>query len=303
MNKKLSGIYKITNIVNKKFYIGSSIDIIERWRVHRRDLRKGTKNNKKFQRAWNKYKEVNFKFEIIEICEIKDLFKREQYYLDTLLFAQEYLNNENRIFLKLGYNIRALVERKEKSDRSKFSGRKNSKKVVILSKNGDLLNECVSLAQAAFYLNSDASSVLKVCKRSGKQRTVKNRICMFKEEYLKMSSNELKRVFNEYYLKSQVITKEKSFKIPLAGEEINCNQPIDIRTPAQKRMKAVIIMDQNFNYIEEVESVSAAIIKLDSYMSTVSQALRNQRRSVGKFKNKLVFKENFASLSRKYAHF
>ena len=34
------GIYKITNTVNGKFYIGSSKNIEIRWRVHRRNLRK-----------------------------------------------------------------------------------------------------------------------------------------------------------------------------------------------------------------------------------------------------------------------
>ena len=34
--KRISGIYKITNIINNKSYIGSSVDIYTRWREHKR---------------------------------------------------------------------------------------------------------------------------------------------------------------------------------------------------------------------------------------------------------------------------
>lgn len=65
---KKSGIYRIQNIVNNKFYIGSSVDIMSRWRVHRNKLRTNTHSNKHLQCAWNKYGESNFIFEILQIC-------------------------------------------------------------------------------------------------------------------------------------------------------------------------------------------------------------------------------------------
>ena len=34
--KRISGIYKITNIINNKSYVGSSVDICTRWREHKR---------------------------------------------------------------------------------------------------------------------------------------------------------------------------------------------------------------------------------------------------------------------------
>lgn len=37
------------------------------------------------------------------------LLIREQYYLDTLLFAQEYINHKSNKFLELGYNINPIT--------------------------------------------------------------------------------------------------------------------------------------------------------------------------------------------------
>ena len=63
---KNSGIYKITNLINKKYYIGSSLDIKRRWKEHRRNLIKNKHNNIHLQKSWNKYGENSFLFEIIE---------------------------------------------------------------------------------------------------------------------------------------------------------------------------------------------------------------------------------------------
>lgn len=79
-----SGIYKITNKVNGKFYIGSSKNIKERWKHHRSDLKSGTHSNPHLQNSYNKYGKKNFKFEIIETIDpIPELLlEREQVLLD-----------------------------------------------------------------------------------------------------------------------------------------------------------------------------------------------------------------------------
>lgn len=59
-------IYKIRNVVNGKFYVGSTINQKQRFDDHRRLLRKGKHHCKHLQAAWNKYGEDCFKFEVIE---------------------------------------------------------------------------------------------------------------------------------------------------------------------------------------------------------------------------------------------
>lgn len=81
-----SGVYKITNTVNGKFYIGSSYDIEDRWNCHIRNLTNGNHPNPKLQHAWNKYKKDNFIFEVIEetSTEKEILFERENHHLSVL---------------------------------------------------------------------------------------------------------------------------------------------------------------------------------------------------------------------------
>lgn len=81
MKKIISGIYCIENIVNKKKYIGESIDIYRRWKEHKQELRDGVHNNIHLQRSWNKYGEINFKFKIIEECTSDCILEREKYWI------------------------------------------------------------------------------------------------------------------------------------------------------------------------------------------------------------------------------
>ena len=80
----MQGVYRIRNKINDKRYVGSAQDFDERWEGHKKELRKGIHANPYLQRAWNKYGEKNFAFEIEE--EIKgsrnEAFDREQVYLD-----------------------------------------------------------------------------------------------------------------------------------------------------------------------------------------------------------------------------
>lgn len=78
----MQGVYKITNTVNGKFYVGSAINIKRRWTVHRYKLRHNKHDNKHLQSAWDKYGESAFEFSVIELCE--DSLQKEQHYLDTL---------------------------------------------------------------------------------------------------------------------------------------------------------------------------------------------------------------------------
>ena len=82
-NKNTSCIYKITNIINNKHYVGSTKALYFRIKKHINLLTNGKHTNKYLQRSWNKYGENNFKIEIVELCKEEDLRVREQYYLDN----------------------------------------------------------------------------------------------------------------------------------------------------------------------------------------------------------------------------
>lgn len=92
IKEKISGIYKITNKINGKFYIGSSQNISQRWYDHKRELRHDRHCNKHLQDAWNKYGEENFSFEIIEECDIEELSKKEQLYIEKYIESGQMYN-------------------------------------------------------------------------------------------------------------------------------------------------------------------------------------------------------------------
>lgn len=82
---KISCIYKIqSQLKPEKIYIGSAVDIKNRWSKHLTMLRKGTHKNSKLQNHYNKYNEEDFVLIIIEPCFPEFLTIREQYYLDKL---------------------------------------------------------------------------------------------------------------------------------------------------------------------------------------------------------------------------
>lgn len=82
------GVYCFKNKINNKIYIGSTKNLRKRFVQHISDLRLNKHHSIHFQNAWNKYKEENFEYNVIELVEdISILLVREQYYLDTLLFA------------------------------------------------------------------------------------------------------------------------------------------------------------------------------------------------------------------------
>lgn len=75
-------IYRITNMSNGNYYIGSAESFARREWQHKYDLRKGTHKNPRLQAAWNKYGEEMFVFEIIEtVPEGVTAFEVENKYL------------------------------------------------------------------------------------------------------------------------------------------------------------------------------------------------------------------------------
>ena len=81
----MQGIYKITNLINQKSYIGKSKNIEERWKQHLRPSSWQREPNKLLYKAFKKYNINNFSFEIIEILEdYNQSNQRQQYWINKL---------------------------------------------------------------------------------------------------------------------------------------------------------------------------------------------------------------------------
>lgn len=109
-----SGIYIITNIVNGKSYIGSSLDYLQRIRQHKYSLRKGTHYNNHLQSSFNKHAEKNFTFELLELTD--SLVERETFHI----------YNKQTLNPKYGYNKATNIENTSGYKMSKYSRNKMS---------------------------------------------------------------------------------------------------------------------------------------------------------------------------------
>jgi group I intron endonuclease len=75
------GIYKITNKINNKAYVGWSNNIERRFKEHQTC---GGRSRIPLDLAIQKYGINNFTYEIIEECSIEELNERETYWITTL---------------------------------------------------------------------------------------------------------------------------------------------------------------------------------------------------------------------------
>lgn len=93
-----SGVYIIRNKINGFCYIGSSIDIVQRWWHHKITLRQGKNRSVKLQKDFNELGEDSLEFEILEeVSKDRDLLiSREQYWLDN--FNPEYNSSPSAKF-------------------------------------------------------------------------------------------------------------------------------------------------------------------------------------------------------------
>ena len=66
---QLSGIYRILNKINGNCYIGSSLNVEKRYKHHLSILRHNSSRCSILQKAFNKYGEDNFEFQVILCCK------------------------------------------------------------------------------------------------------------------------------------------------------------------------------------------------------------------------------------------
>ena len=166
-SERLSGIYKITNILNNKVYIDSSNDIYGRWLQHRNKLNENKHRNRYLQFAWNKYGEENFAFEIIELCNESELFVNEQKWYD------HYNSGDDRY----GYNLSKIA--RCPSYRATFETLKNGEQTITYEqflKIVDMLeNTDISIPKIAKELDAPERTIYQI---------------YFKEQYTELTKNK-----------------------------------------------------------------------------------------------------------------
>jgi group I intron endonuclease len=197
------GIYKITSTTSGKMYIGCASNIRTRINGHLYDLRRDNHNNSYLQRAWNKYGEENFVFEIIEKCDISDLHSKEHYGVNKL----------NCLDRSIGYNLKSTdpngksvhsEETKEKL-RSINKGKKPSAACIEAGKIYNASEECkINLIEARKKLKDIDFNIVN----AHKKKSIKNIITGEVYESLAVASNILN--IPKYELSRRILGKRKN---------------------------------------------------------------------------------------------
>lgn len=213
--KNKIGVYKITNLVNGKVYIGSSCySLYKRNFSHLSTLRNNSHPNKHLQATWNKYGEKNFYFSVLEICSFKEeTLKKEEYYISYYksfnpvhgynifeychtTFGNKWSKEakEKRKGFGKGRKVSSDTKNKQslaltglkKSEIAKDKLRqlpKNNKGIVMLTLSGYYIKEFRNTVEAGKFLNIPNIAISEVVR--GIRKTCKGYRFIYKEEWLK----------------------------------------------------------------------------------------------------------------------
>lgn len=194
------GIYKITCKHSGKFYIGSSLNIQERFKQHKNALKKNCHHSYKLQSAYDKYGKDAFIFEVIEETSADNLLNLEQSYLDS-----------TKSYLK-GYNV------------SHVAGRPFNKLAFIkeeFSNEIKEINELIEELKLATVNPNVSVSCLKPFKvNSNDSKTLYNRLKLYLKALLGLNK-EISTMSGKYKLHSFHVSLQKEVKYEL--EEVESN--------------------------------------------------------------------------------
>ncbi len=260
--EKISGIYKIENIINGNVYIGQSKDVRNRMYSHKSELKKNKHCNIHLQRAWNKYGEDNFKFIILEECNQEEIDQKEIIYINKY---NSYKNGYNRDLGGKCGNVHSeetiikLKKSKENiSDEIRENMRYAQKSIPIyqIDLNGNVINQWYSIREASKILDISFSCIWDCVNK--KRRTYKNYIWITKDDYDNGCFN-----LNNY---------------------INQNtQP-----------KNIIQLDKQYNFIKSWGSANQTHRELNYDSSSIIKCCKNKIKTAYGFK--WMYKEDYDNL-------
>ena len=211
-------IYKVTNKINNKIYIGQTNNFHKRQLEHYADNRT---NHQAFKRALNKYKREDFEWKIIDVCiSREEANKAEKYYIK--------LYNSK---VPHGYNIASGGE---------GGSNWNIKLIVMLDLDGKFIKKYDCIAQCENETGLDHSMISACCK--GKHLKYKDYIFMYEKDYLekgprkyiKPKSKRCKKIL-QYNLDGVLINEYNSIYEASQLTKINYS---NIHTCLRKRSKS-----------------------------------------------------------------
>lgn len=187
MYNNLIGVYKIENIANGMCYIGSSMNIGDRWKRHLRHFKNKNHCNQHLLNAWLKYGPENFTFTVLKTFDsisLKDLQEEEEIFINNYKFENLY----NKTKLACGGSDCVSIP------------------CYILHLDGSIASEHQSLSEAARFYKTDQISTSSV--NTGAVYNKKYRV-VTKQFYL---SNDISKLITEEFLYHYKLKYELEFE-------------------------------------------------------------------------------------------
>lgn len=248
-------IYKITNIISNKYYIGETkkSNPLLRWNEHKSKIQKGI-GCPALQDAVKKYGIENFNFEVLIICFDEDRYKYEMEYIkkyDTMA--------------PNGYNLTPGGEG------GGFYGKKHSQKTINkisnfmknrYSTNPELKHE-ISIKNKIIMNSEEVKEKIKNgMKNSGKwKNAAKGNNRTFQTEETK---TKIKEITTTYFNNNENITKHRNIMSSALGIK-------------------VIQYNTNNEIINKYESINEASRQTGIHKSTIGKAIKLNRYVSGDF--------------------
>jgi len=136
-----SGIYMITTNINEKFYIGSALNLNDRFNRHSNLLKRNKHQNVHLQNIWNKYKNCQLNFYILEKCSDILLIEREQFWIDNLkpllninptAYSRKGIKLSNETKLKISLKLKGIshsIERRKSQSVGQIGRKATNRKI------------------------------------------------------------------------------------------------------------------------------------------------------------------------------
>lgn len=210
--RKVTGIYKITNTINNKSYIGSSVDVYQRGCMYKHLIKRKSLHNKHLQSAVEKYGYDNFTFELLDRCEkgasIFDLHQLEQFYINKI--NPEY---NKRTIVDTNHLLSHSQQTKDKISKSLKESFKNGGKVInriqehnvkvsLFDLNGNHIQDFPGLAHCADFVGVKYQSITFAI--NSERKRIKNYIVL-RTEQSHLVKNFLNKPKKINYAKKSVI--------------------------------------------------------------------------------------------------
>lgn len=227
-----AGVYCIMHLPTGKFYIGSSINLLERMKGHNRDLKNGSMNpgdeksrhsNKHLQNSFNKYNGENYVFFILE--HVDNFFmveEREQFWLDLYVSTKECFNVKKKATQISGYtHSQQSVENLRKISQENFG-----RKILQFNLEGNFIKEHTSIRGAAREIKISKQNITVCLKKSSlegkgfhwvykdelENKTIEEYGKEFIDKYQKMVNNRKQRMTENIKVRHSKI-KRSIYKI------------------------------------------------------------------------------------------